>query len=175
MRVTGPESWVCRGEPAGEARTLTGEDGRSLLGDLLAGGTTVRIRVTGMSMAPFLTGGEFLTIAPAPRDPAPGDILLYRGDGGAIIIHRLLGKAPGTDGERLLLKGDGLAGPDDPVLPGEILGRVTAVERENPVGPPERTDLLTPPRRLAARWIARRAFLAHVGRRALRRLLGRDG
>jgi hypothetical protein len=45
------------------------------------------------------------------------------------VAHRLIGFAEGGEGPVLVLKGDSTASPDLPVRPGQVLGRVFAVER----------------------------------------------
>src|SRR5437899_11906941 len=59
-----------------------------------------------------------------------GDILLYRGERG-LIAHRLVGLRRSAKGEdvRYLLQGDASVDRDDPVQPGQVLGRVGAVQR----------------------------------------------
>lgn len=58
---------------------------------------------TGNSMRPFIKGGQDLvTVLPLTRPLEKYDAVLYRRDGGAHVIHRIVGKR----GDCYLLRGD---------------------------------------------------------------------
>src|SRR3989454_7882575 len=102
-----------------------------ITGELLRCGNRVRFRAVGASMQPTIEDGELITVAPVePAAVKRGDILLYRGERG-LIAHRLVGLRRSVKGEdvRYLLQGDASVDRDDPVQPGQVLGRVVAVRR----------------------------------------------
>ena len=101
-----------------------------ILADLLASGQTVRFTAPGHSMHPVIRNGDVLLVTPLERTARPGDILLYRDAGGRPVAHRLIGFAAEDDSLSLVLKGDSAAAPDLPVRPAQVLGRVSALERD---------------------------------------------
>jgi signal peptidase I len=93
-------------------------------------GLSVRFRACGDSMAPAILNGDIITVAPvALADVARGDILLYR-DGDRVLAHRLVGLTANDDQRRFRLRGDANLGCDRPVVTAQIVGRVTAIERD---------------------------------------------
>ena len=101
-----------------------------ILADLLASGQTVRFTAPGHSMLPVIRNGDVLLVTPLERTAHPGDILLYRDAGGRPVAHRLIGFAAEDDSLSLVLKGDSATAPDLPVRPAQVLGRVSALERD---------------------------------------------
>lgn len=105
-------------------------------------------------MLPVLRPGDLLYFQSyQPEQAVAGDILLYRRDN-RLVVHRLV--RHGEDG--LITQGDSLAGPDAPVAPCDVLGRVTSVHRRGrslsaAALRPTMTDRL-------GRWLIRRSFLA---------------
>jgi signal peptidase len=94
--------------------------------ELLRDGRTIRFCAHGMSMRPTIQHGDFVTVEPIDASEIRrGDILLYR-DGDHVIAHRVVGLSASR---RLLLCGDGIETPDQPVRPDQVLGRVVALER----------------------------------------------
>ncbi len=93
--------------------------------DLLRGGGTVRLPVTGHSMTPCIRRGDVVTVAPLRgRDPRVGEVLAVAPEG-RLCLHRLVGCGP----EGALVRGD-LATCSDPFIPPDaVLGVVVAVER----------------------------------------------
>lgn len=115
--------------------------------DLLRRGACVRFRAMGHSMQPTIEDGEVITVRPvAPGAVTHGDILLYRGKSG-LIAHRVVGltRSVRREGVTCLTRGDASVDRDDPVGPEQVLGRVTAVQREG------RTAHLTSRR---AKWLS---------------------
>jgi hypothetical protein len=100
-----------------------------ILADLLASGHTVRFTATGGSMHPVIRHGDVLLVDPLDRPARAGEILLYRDAAGRPVAHRLAGFTAEGDNPSLVLKGDSAVGPDLPVRPAQVLGRVVAVER----------------------------------------------
>lgn len=102
-----------------------------LFEDILRAGTSLRVRVTGRSMRPFLRGGETLTIEP-PAFGAfrTGDLILFRNREGFPVLHRLIRARRTEDGKyRFLTKGDALRTFDEEVPGSSVLGRVRLIER----------------------------------------------
>ena len=99
---------------------------RGLIESLIESGYDLRVHVTGRSMRPFLKGGEVVTIRPARVEPFGfGHLILARGVGGALVLHRVIGR---TMAGAWLTKGDGLQAPDAPVKAGDVLGVVVLVQ-----------------------------------------------
>ena len=93
----------------------------------MAAQTPFRLRVKGTSMAPLLQNGDSLIVQPVPLERIkPGDLLTFRRND-EIVTHRLLAIRP----TELILMGDNLYALDVPVLPEHILGRVTALQKDD--------------------------------------------
>jgi hypothetical protein len=84
-----------------------------------------RLRVQGTSMLPSLWPGDVLQVERrVPAEVGAGAIILYLREQ-RLFAHRLLKKDAGG----LVARGDRLPRPDPPLLPEELLGEVTWVER----------------------------------------------
>jgi len=78
-------------------------------------------------MFPTLRVGDSLNvIAYGNRKIYPGDVVLFRGYRHDV-VHRVIAVNP--DG--IITQGDNNAGPDEPILPENILGHVLSVQRGN--------------------------------------------
>lgn len=80
-------------------------------------------------MTPFIKDGDEITIAsPSKVEPTVGKVVAYvQSISGNLIVHRIVGK----QGRTFLIQGDNAAGqPDEFILPQDILGCVTRVERD---------------------------------------------
>lgn len=97
---------------------------------LLEEGYRVRFRAGGTSMQPAINDGDALTVEPVePLAVRPGDILLYRTHRRGI-AHRVVNiRQAGSAVVAFLLRGDAKAACDRPVEPGEVVGKVIAIER----------------------------------------------
>jgi hypothetical protein len=92
----------------------------------------LRLQVTGASMVPSFWPGDLLTIRSVQlSEISPGDVVLFLRDS-RFFVHRALS----VSADRLLAQGDGLATPDPPVSPNELLGRVVSVARYGAEGCP---------------------------------------
>jgi len=98
---------------------------------LLSGGLSVRFRAPGCSMYPTIRNGDAITVVPLGRSPIRvGEVVLYR-KGPAAIAHRVIrvqsiaGRAAG-----LVLRGDAAQSSDGPIEPAQVLGRISAIERD---------------------------------------------
>ncbi len=97
--------------------------------DILNSGSSLRVRVTGRSMAPFLMGGEIVTLEKARIESLRrGDLILFRDGQGLPFLHRLIkmDKMAST----VQTKGDALRYRDRPVNSDNVLGRVCMIEKE---------------------------------------------
>ena len=85
----------------------------------------ISTRFGGVSMVPTIPPGTSVRIT-CGGAASPGDVLVFfhRGE---IVVHRLLRE----NGQWILTRGDANPIPDHPVATAGLIGRVTAVEREN--------------------------------------------
>jgi len=83
----------------------------------------LHVRVTGASMLPAIWPGDVVTIRSSQlTDVSPGDLVLFHRDR-RFFVHRVLEMS----GNSLLTRGDSVLGPDPPVSPDELLGRVVSI------------------------------------------------
>lgn len=102
-----------------------------LLRDILKSGSTLRIRVTGDSMSPFLSGGETLSIRKVSASTLRlGDLIFFRSREGFTVLHRIVRKKRTCQNSYIFqTKGDALRGMDSPVCADDIIGKVCTVEK----------------------------------------------
>ena len=108
---------------------------------------SIRFRVGGQSMRPWLADGDTVTVSPVGR-LSPGDVVLYLDVHGAPVVHRLLRRVGRGREVRWQARGDALWRLDDAVPESRILGRVVRVERDEGR---RVTDLDRPTQRILAR------------------------
>jgi len=97
---------------------------------VLSRGSCFTFVAKGVSMLPFIHGGDRLTIAPCQGgDLRRGDVAFYVGEGGALVVHRFLGCS--RDGITLLMRGDAAWRVPERVAPSQVLGRVLRVQRRS--------------------------------------------
>ena len=100
-----------------EYRTLLQDDGADCL----------PLIISGWSMTPFLIHGrDTVYLSRLTRAPRRGDMLLYRRDGGAYILHRVYKKENGT----LTMLGDAQRMPEPGIREDQIIAIVTKVLRK---------------------------------------------
>ena len=105
----------------------------SVQGELLAETVRLhgkaRLRVQGTSMLPSLRPGDVLLVERrATAEVEEGAIILYAREQ-RLFAHRVLKKETRAGRCSLVVRGDRLPRPDPPVLPEQLLGEVTRVER----------------------------------------------
>jgi signal peptidase I len=101
----------------------------SLAAELLQSSGKLKLRATGASMLPTLWPGDLLTIQYSDFDQVKqGDVVLFLRQG-RFFVHRVLSKTR-LGHEFLITRGDCMPQADRPVRPGELLGRVTKIERD---------------------------------------------
>ncbi|NLD74228.1 MAG: signal peptidase I [Chloroflexi bacterium] len=72
-------------------------------------------------MAPAIPPGSLVAVAPFAGEPQSGDVVVYRGDGGRVIVHRVLRR----EGSGIVTRGDANDRDDPaPVSPANLIGRV---------------------------------------------------
>jgi signal peptidase I len=101
--------------------------------EILESGLNLRVKVTGRSMAPFLQGGEILTIKKEPHNALrKGDLIFFKNSLGALLLHRIIQKRKSSD-EKITFrtKGDALIAFDEPVQYHRVLGKVCRIEKPN--------------------------------------------
>lgn len=112
-----------------------------LISELLGRGLEVRVRVTGESMRPLLGGGELATVVPAPPPSLRlGDLVLWRGAEGCLVLHRVVRLTGHGEGRRCWTRGDALAAHDESFGADRVLGRVSRIEGLRLPGAPAAVD-----------------------------------
>jgi len=97
--------------------------------DILDRALSLRVRVTGYSMAPFLNGGEILTIRKVcTTSLRKGDLIFCVTRDSSMLLHRIVGKRVMDGALVFQTKGDALYCIDEPVHERDILGRVCRIE-----------------------------------------------
>jgi len=122
-----------------------------LFEEILSRGSVLRVRVTGNSMAPFLKGGEFVTIRRVPAASIrAGDLILFSLHEDSAILHRVIKrKESGSRSLSFITKGDGRSTPEGPVNQQSILGKVCRVEKmASPSGKMTRINMESVPWRI---------------------------
>lgn len=114
---------------------LCSEERIRFLSDILKSGADVRLRVTGISMKPFLETGAVVTLRGVPVEQLRlGDLILCFHEANKMILHRLIGftrkKERGMLRAMLITKGDALDAPDQPIDESKYMARVTRIGSE---------------------------------------------
>ena len=135
--LDGPELYPVEGRQADVLRFFD---------EILRNGMDLRVKVTGRSMAPFLSGGETLTISQAAGCTLRrGDLVLFRNQCDLPVIHRILKIRKTDDGVTCFLtKGDALAAFDEEIRQDNVLGKVLRVERPLQSGKNGHMDMNSP-------------------------------
>lgn len=132
-------------------------DTLKLYEDILNSGSCLRMKVTGRSMAPFLHGGEILTIKKVPCSSLQiGDLIFFKTVDGFPLLHRIVKKQSRGDMFVFQTKGDALPGMDAPVCESDVLGKVCRIEKTVSGGQIKQLDLESHP------WIAINYLLAVI-------------
>lgn len=142
-----------------------------LICTLLQQGVTVRLRVSGSSMLPFIREGDLLEVAPLrEKNIRKGDILFFCDRYGNPLVHRLHRRRYYSKVLYLQTKGDGCAGYDSPVPVHRVFGRVQRIITDQ-----TRCNLESPGSYLSARLLVARTtlcFFLHRIKRTYERWLG---
>lgn len=102
-----------------------------LFQELLSKDITLRVKVTGESMKPFLKGGDIVTIRKVYiKEINIGDLILFRDNNGLPVLHRIVSRKKNHNGEiTFITKGDRLILIDDPITEDMVLGKVIRIEK----------------------------------------------
>lgn len=104
--------------------------GAELARSLLRDGTAVRFAARGRSMTPFVRDGDVVTIAPVHASQLrTGDLVLYRAQGGGLILHRMVALARSPDGPQPVMRGDNQV-RSERIRPEQVLGRAEFLMRD---------------------------------------------
>ena len=104
-------------------------ESHDLFGDILSREISLRVKVTGKSMASFLNGGEILTIRRVPSSSLHiGDLIFFKTRDGIPVLHRILKKERKNNLHIFQTKGDALLSMDEPAYESDILGKVCKIE-----------------------------------------------
>jgi len=102
--------------------------------DILDGGHSIRLSISGDSMSPILRDGDVVEVQPATPDQLrKGDLILFKTEEGFLILHRYIRSQAWFSQVWLLTKGDASLGFDRPVSPQQVLGRVVQIIRQGRV------------------------------------------
>ena len=95
-------------------------------------------------------------IEPLRSSPRAGEVVLVRGPGGALALHRVVRCTP----RGIVTRGDATAVEDEPVAPEDVLGRAAAVSRQAAPAPARRFRPARPARPRPAPLAPRRGSAA---------------
>lgn len=86
----------------------------------------VEITLGGVSMQPLIRKDrDVVTILPLQEEPKVGDIVLFRREDGAYVVHRVYR----AEGEQIVTLGDNCENPDPPLKREQVLGKVVKIRR----------------------------------------------
>ncbi len=104
-----------------------------LFQQILEDGCTLRVRVTGRSMTPFIHSEDIVTLLKVPQsDLQKGNLILFRDSTGRLILHRIIRIHPLNDRNTAIqTKGDA-TGFDEPVPSHRVMGKVCKIEKAVP-------------------------------------------
>ncbi len=115
---------------AEQLHDLSSSGAAELFKDILGRALSLRVRVTGNSMAPFLNGGEMLTVRKVRTSSLRiGDLIFCRTRDNSLLLHRIVAKRVKDGSLVFQTKGDALFSLDEPVCESDILGKVCRVEK----------------------------------------------
>ncbi len=103
----------------------------SLFQELLDKDFTLRFKVTGESMKPFLKGNEIVTVRKVYfKKINIGDLILFIDNNDLHVIHRVISKKNNHNGEIIFItKGDRLFSTDEPITEDNVLGKIIRIEK----------------------------------------------
>ncbi len=95
-------------------------------------GTDIPVEITlaGTSMEPLIRmNRDKVVIVPPDGNTAVGDIVLFRRNDGAYVVHRVYR----INGDQVVTLGDNCENPDKPISRDRILGKVVRIKRGNKI------------------------------------------
>jgi signal peptidase I len=102
---------------------------RALVNERLRAGKTACFVISTSSMRPALAPGDKVFVRAARADDLRMGDIIIRSFAGALIAHRLIGRAASGNADELMTKGDNALIADDPWQPAHLVGSVIAMER----------------------------------------------
>lgn len=120
----------------GQELFLNGKDCVDLIRSALEKKASLRFKVQGSSMSPFIQNGDIITLSLLPENKIRlGWLIVFTRElDKKLIIHRLV-KIIKKPNLRYITKGDNIDKPDDPVSRTDILAYVKKVERKGRIIP----------------------------------------
>lgn len=119
--------------------------------DALARGESVRVRVQGVSMLPWLREGDQVCVRPsAGCRLCRGDIALFRRPPSGLILHRVVGVRTEAGAVVCDCLGDSESGSPERVPASDVIGVVETTMLRRVAH-----RMLHPPRRLLNRWLSK--------------------
>jgi len=101
-----------------------------LAGNTVNSGGRITFVARGWSMHPAIRDGDRLTVAGVDGGKVrPGEIVLYRGAGDRIVVHRVLRRRRRGPESWIEVAGDALTGSPESIRSRDIVGTVTTVYR----------------------------------------------
>ncbi len=97
-----------------------------IIKEQLESGRTVALPITGTSMLPLLVAGRDNVILSSVEKPNINDIIFYRRDNGAFVLHRIIG----MDENGYILCGDNQWVKEYGIKDHNIIGVVTEIHRD---------------------------------------------
>jgi len=115
----------------------------ALFGEILKSGLSLRVKVTGRSMRPFLRGRETVTIKKVPcSELRIGDVIFFDSSIGSPVLHRIVRKRMSGGGKLTFqTRGDGLLAFDEETHEDNVLGKVLRIERPAQSGKTTHIDM----------------------------------
>lgn len=100
----------------------------------MGGNLRFECKVWGTSMSPEVCPGDVLVVQSAgPDDVEIGDIIVYLGDHGRQVVHRLVEKDTSRGATEIIARSDVLGARNEVIKIDDLIGRVVSVERGNPL------------------------------------------
>lgn len=98
--------------------------------DILIKGKSIRFQARGWSMRPFIQDGDFITVSPTEHSSIKiGDVIFYSTVEDKLIAHRVIHKQKQNGHLTIWAKGDASFGPPEKIDIQNVLGKVSALER----------------------------------------------
>lgn len=102
-----------------------------LSAELLRAGKAIRFQARGASMSPLVRDGDVLLVQPVDaRAIRVGDVVLCVSEPGRVVVHRVVRRVSGADGDQFTVQGDAVSGPDGLIRQTQVYGRVATIERD---------------------------------------------
>jgi signal peptidase I len=139
---------------------LSAIEASGLFEDILARDLSLRVQATGKSMAPFLNGGEFLTIKRVSSSSLhTGNLIFFKTRHGFSVLHRIVRKEREQDRFMFHTKGDAIIAIDEPVPEDSIIGKVCRIEKKLAHGQTKIIDMESPCRRIINYLLAKKSLM----------------